>query len=73
MRRLFIAKGDLDETRLVNARPRIDIPAGNVLLRVYPIGTVIVGIPVVGEKTWLLSPDGVLRSPINRGTLLHVG
>ena len=55
------------------ARPRIDIPAGSVLFRVYPIGTVIAGIPVVGENTWLLSPAGVLRSPISRGTLLHVG
>ena len=28
---------------------------------------------MVGEKSWLLSPAGVLRSPIRRGGLLHVG
>ena len=56
-----------------NARPKIVMPAGNELLRDHPIGTVIAGMPVVGEKIWLLSPAGVLRSPISRGGLLHVG
>ena len=31
------------------ARPNICSPAGNALFRVYPIGTVIAGIPVSGE------------------------
>ena len=29
--------------------------------------------PVMGEKTCELSPAGVLRSPMRRGGLLHVG
>jgi len=37
------------------------------------IGTETAGKPVVGANTWLLSPCGVLRSPISRGGLLHVG
>jgi len=37
------------------------------------MGTVIAGKPVRGEKSWLLSPCGVLRSPMSRGGLLHVG
>ena len=41
--------------------------------RLIAIGTVMAGKPVVGEKTWLLSPCGVFRSPIRRGGLLHVG
>ena len=56
----------------LQARPKNVSPAGNVP-RVNPIGTLIDGQPVVGEKTWLLSPCGVLRSPIRRGGLLHVG
>jgi hypothetical protein len=35
-------------------------------------GTVMAGKPVAGEKIWLLSPAGVLRSPMSRG-LLQVG
>src|ERR1039457_1379068 len=57
----------------LQARPKNVMPAGSVLFRVYPIGTVIAGKPVVGEKSWLLSPAGVLRSPMRRGGLLHVG
>ena len=34
---------------------------------------VIAGQPVRGESTWLLSPCGVLRSPMSRGGLLQVG
>src|SRR6187397_1284285 len=56
----------------LHARPKNVIPAGSVP-RVYPIGTLIAGQPVVGENSWLLSPCGVLRSPISRGGLLHVG
>jgi hypothetical protein len=32
-------------------------PAGSVP-RVYPIGTVTAGKPVLGENSWLLSPAG---------------
>src|SRR3954469_19490899 len=56
----------------LHARPKKVIPAGRAFPRVYPIGTVIAGKPVVGENPWLLSPAGVLRSPINRGGLLQV-
>ena len=53
---------------------RIDIsPAQFSVLLLLLIGTVIDGKPVEGEKSWLLSPCGVFRSPINRGGLLHVG
>ena len=54
-------------------RPYSCSPAGNRSPRVYPIGTVIAGNPVLGENSWLLSPAGVLRSPISRGGLLQVG
>ena len=56
-----------------HARPKNVMPAGSRLSRVYPIGTLIAGKPVVGEKNWLLSPCGVFRSPMSRGGLLHVG
>lgn len=35
----------------LHARPKNVIPAGSALPRVYPIGTVIAGKPVVGEKS----------------------
>src|SRR5215471_20127008 len=54
------------------ARPRNVMPDGNSP-RTKPIGTVIAGNPVRGDNVWLLSPAGVLRSPISRGGLSHVG
>ena len=39
----------------------------------WVLGTVIAGMPVVGENTWLLSPAGVCMSPITRGGKLQVG
>src|SRR5262245_31971427 len=57
----------------LHGRPKNWRPAGRVSPRVNPIGTVIAGNPVLGENNWLLSPPGVLRSPMSRGGLLHVG
>ena len=55
-----------------HGRPKSWSPDGSVP-RVWPIGTVIAGKPVLGANSWLLSPCGVLRSPMSRGGLLHVG
>ena len=41
-------------------------PAGSSP-RVCPSGTLMAGYPFAGEKNWLLSPCGVLRSPMIRG------
>src|SRR3954453_18356645 len=54
------------------ARPSTCSPTGR-LSRTNPIGTVIAGKPVGGDRRGLLFPCGVLRSPISRGGNAQVG
>ena len=49
-----------------HASPITCSPTGSVS-RTKPMGTVIAGKPVCGDRYWLLSPWGVPRSPISRG------